>query len=102
MYSNLRPHSNKMVPIPPTPNNPIYTPQNPLGKSSSRPTPLCSYHDSCFPVQYAVMEGTSPRDKMRGTYWDAPKTNWAVWPVIQAGNFWVVPVQYRVFGGQWG
>ena len=42
------------------------------------------------------MEGTDPKEKLRGTYWEALKKNWMVWPVVQAVNFRFVPLQHRV------
>lgn len=42
------------------------------------------------------MEGTDPGDKVRGTYWEALKKNWMLWPAVQAVNFRFVPLEHRV------
>ena len=42
------------------------------------------------------MEGTDPKEKLRGTYWEALKKNWMVWPAVQAVNVRFVPLQHRV------
>ena len=42
------------------------------------------------------MEGTDPKEKLRGTYWEALKKNWMVWPLVQAVNFRFVPLVHRV------
>ena len=44
----------------------------------------------------AIMEGTDPGEKLRGTYWEALKKNWMVWPAVQAVNFRFVPLEHRV------
>lgn len=49
-----------------------------------------------FLSSMAVMEGTSPKDKLDSTYWTALQKNWMVWPVIQAVNFKLVPLHHRV------
>ena len=54
------------------------------------------------------MEGTDPGEKVRGTYWEALKKNWMVWPAVQAVNFKFVPLEHRVLVvnvvslGEWG
>lgn len=50
----------------------------------------------CFLSSMAVMEGTSPKDKLKSTYLDALKKNWMVWPAVQAANFSIVPLEHRV------
>ena len=56
----------------------------------------------------AIMEGTDPGEKVRGTYWEALKKNWMVWPAVQAVNFKFVPLEHRVLVvnvvslGEWG
>ena len=42
------------------------------------------------------MEGTDPKEKLSGTYWEALKKNWMVWPAVQAVNFKFVPLEHRV------
>ena len=42
------------------------------------------------------MEGTDPAEKLRGTYWEALRKNWMVWPAVQAVNFRFVPLEHRV------
>ncbi|TVY19501.1 Protein sym-1 [Lachnellula arida] len=49
-----------------------------------------------FLSSMALMEGTSPKDKLDSTYWNALEKNWMVWPVIQAVNFKLVPLHHRV------
>ena len=44
----------------------------------------------------AVMEGTDPKEKLSGTYFEALKKNWMVWPAVQAVNFKFVPLEHRV------
>ena len=42
------------------------------------------------------MEGSDPKEKLEGAYWQALKKNWMVWPLVQAINFRFVPVQGQV------
>lgn len=42
------------------------------------------------------MEGTSPKEKLESTYWQALSKNWMVWPFIQIVNFKFVPLHHRV------
>lgn len=49
-----------------------------------------------FLTSMSVMEGVKPQEKLKRTYWDALKANWTLWPMVQAGNLWLVPLQYRV------
>ena len=42
------------------------------------------------------MEGSSPREKLEGTYWTALQKNWMLWPAVQAINFKLVPLEHRV------
>lgn len=51
---------------------------------------------ACFLSSMAVMEGTSPAEKLRSTWLDAYKKNWMVWPAVQTANFAVVPLEHRV------
>jgi protein Mpv17 len=44
----------------------------------------------------AIMEGSSPKDKLESTYWNALSKNWMVWPFVQAINFKFVPLHHRV------
>ncbi|KAE8449509.1 Protein required for ethanol metabolism [Mollisiaceae sp. DMI_Dod_QoI] len=50
----------------------------------------------CFLSSMAIMEGTSPKDKLDKSYWTALKSNWMVWPFIQVVNFKFVPLHHRV------
>jgi protein Mpv17 len=50
----------------------------------------------CFLSSMAIMEGTSPKDKLEKTYWKALSANWMVWPFIQIVNFKFVPLHHRV------
>ncbi|KAL2135514.1 hypothetical protein VTI74DRAFT_8245 [Chaetomium olivicolor] len=44
----------------------------------------------------AVLEGSSPQEKLGKNYWDALKTNWMIWPFVQMVNFKLVPLQHRL------
>lgn len=50
----------------------------------------------CFLSSMALMEGSSPKDKLESTYWTALSKNWMVWPFVQAINFTIVPLHHRV------
>lgn len=45
----------------------------------------------------AYMEGSDPKEKLQGAYWEALKKNWMLWPAVQAVNFKFVPLEHRVF-----
>ena len=49
-----------------------------------------------FLSSMAIMEGTSPKDKLEKTYWTALQKNWMVWPFVQAINFKLIPLHHRV------
>lgn len=51
----------------------------------------------CFLSSMAIMEGTSPKDKLESAYWPALQKNWMLWPAVQAVNFKLVPLEHRVF-----
>jgi hypothetical protein len=42
------------------------------------------------------LKGESPVQNVREKWWDALKANWMVWPAVQAVNFGLVPLQYRI------
>ena len=42
------------------------------------------------------MEGNDPKNKLDKSYWSGLKANWTLWPAVQAINFKVVPLDYRV------
>ena len=42
------------------------------------------------------MEGSDPKKKLESTYWNALKSNWMLWPAVQAINFKFVPLEHRV------
>lgn len=44
----------------------------------------------------AVLEGSSPKEKLDKSYVDTLQTNWMVWPFVQMVNFKFVPLQHRV------
>ena len=50
----------------------------------------------CFLSSMAIMEGTSPKDKLDSAYWTALQKNWMLWPFVQAINFKFVPLDHRV------
>ncbi|KAK4242682.1 hypothetical protein C8A03DRAFT_29112 [Achaetomium macrosporum] len=49
-----------------------------------------------FLSSMAVLEGTSPKEKLARSYKDALTTNWMVWPFVQMVNFKLVPLQHRL------
>lgn len=49
-----------------------------------------------FLSSMAIMEGSSPKDKLGSTYSTALQKNWMVWPAVQAVNFKLVPLEHRV------
>ncbi|PMD33704.1 hypothetical protein L207DRAFT_571181 [Hyaloscypha variabilis F] len=49
-----------------------------------------------FLSSMAIMEGTSPKEKLEKSYWTALTKNWMVWPFVQAINFKLVPLHHRV------
>ena len=44
----------------------------------------------------AIMEGSDPKEKLEKSYWNGLKANYMVWPVVQAINFRLVPLEHRV------
>ena len=42
------------------------------------------------------MEGSDPKKKLDDAYWNALKSNWMLWPAVQAVNFKFVPLEHRV------
>ncbi|KAK0734213.1 hypothetical protein B0T26DRAFT_60313 [Lasiosphaeria miniovina] len=44
----------------------------------------------------AVLEGGSPRAKLRQSYWTALGSNYLIWPFVQLVNFRLVPLQHRL------
>ncbi|KIW08577.1 uncharacterized protein PV09_00541 [Verruconis gallopava] len=53
-------------------------------------------HMCVFLSSMAVLEGSSPADKLRSTYSTALRKNWQVWPAVQFVNFAFVPLELRV------
>jgi protein Mpv17 len=49
-----------------------------------------------FLSSMAVLEGTSPKEKLAKSYSDALLTNWMIWPFVQMVNFKLVPLQHRL------
>ncbi len=49
-----------------------------------------------FLSSMAILEGTSPREKLEKTYGTALRTNYYVWPLVQGVNFKLVPLEHRV------
>jgi protein Mpv17 len=49
-----------------------------------------------FLSSMAVLEGSSPREKLARNYSDALLTNWMIWPFVQMVNFKLVPLQHRL------
>lgn len=53
-------------------------------------------HLFCFLTSMSIMEGSDPWEKLRNGFWPTFKTNVGVWSTVQAINFSVVPLEYRV------
>jgi Mpv17 / PMP22 family len=49
-----------------------------------------------FLSSMAYMEGVDPKERLRSKYIEVIKTNWLVWPGVQAVNFTLVPLHHRV------
>ncbi|KAK3300189.1 uncharacterized protein B0H64DRAFT_380226 [Chaetomium fimeti] len=49
-----------------------------------------------FLSSMAVLEGTSPAEKLQRSYSEALLTNWMIWPFVQMVNFKLVPLQHRL------
>ncbi|KAI9654162.1 MAG: Protein required for ethanol metabolism [Alyxoria varia] len=50
----------------------------------------------CFLSTMALLEGSSPKDKLKQNFLPALKKNWMVWPGVQIVNFKFVPLESRV------
>ncbi|KAF7513766.1 Protein required for ethanol metabolism [Endocarpon pusillum] len=50
----------------------------------------------CFLSSMAILEGSSPGEKLEKSYFAGLKANWLVWPAVQAINFSIVPLHHRV------
>lgn len=49
-----------------------------------------------FLSSMAIMEGSSPTEKLKSTYGTVLAKNWMVWPGVQLINFKFVPLEHRV------
>ncbi|KAK3329494.1 hypothetical protein B0H66DRAFT_27380 [Apodospora peruviana] len=49
-----------------------------------------------FLSSMAVLEGSSPQQKLERSYGEALKTNYMIWPFVQLVNFKLVPLDHRV------
>ena len=49
-----------------------------------------------FLSSMAVLEGGSPREKLRKNYFNALRANYMIWPFVQGVNFKLVPLEHRV------
>lgn len=49
-----------------------------------------------FLSSMAVMEGSSPSEKLQQSYLPGLQKNWLVWPPVQLINFKFVPLEMRV------
>lgn len=49
-----------------------------------------------FLSSMAYLEGADPKERLRSKYVEVLKTNWMVWPGVQALNFAFVPLHHRV------
>ncbi|VUC26542.1 unnamed protein product, partial [Clonostachys rosea] len=52
--------------------------------------------NAAFLTSMALLEGTSPREKLSKNYWAALKMNYMIWPAVQTVNFSFVPLQYQL------
>ncbi|KAF8848770.1 sym-1 [Acephala macrosclerotiorum] len=67
-----------------------------LARVAADQTIFASTNLFCFLSSMAIMEGTSPKDKLEKSYWTALQSNWMIWPFIQVVNFKFVPLHHRV------
>lgn len=67
-----------------------------LARVAADQTIFASTNLFCFLSSMAIMEGTSPKDKLEKSYWTALSSNWMVWPWIQMVNFKLIPLHHRV------
>ncbi|KAL9614515.1 MAG: hypothetical protein Q9167_000965, partial [Letrouitia subvulpina] len=67
-----------------------------IARVATDQTVFASTNLFCFLSSMAIMEGTSPKDKLDSTYRTALAKNWMVWPWVQAANFTLVPLEHRV------
>ena len=44
----------------------------------------------------AILEGSSPAEKLNHSYFAALKMNYLIWPAVQLVNFRFVPLQHRL------
>ncbi|KAJ5128257.1 hypothetical protein N7448_001974 [Penicillium atrosanguineum] len=51
---------------------------------------------TCFLSSMAIMEGSSPMEKLKSSWGPAYKANLFVWPFVQGANFAFVPLELRV------
>ena len=49
-----------------------------------------------FLSSMAVLEGSSPSEKLGRSYGDALRTNYMIWPFVQLVNFKLVPLEHRL------
>jgi len=49
-----------------------------------------------FLSSMAVLEGSSPREKLERNYASALRANYMIWPLVQAVNFSLVPLEHRL------
>ncbi|OJJ85918.1 Mpv17/PMP22 family protein [Aspergillus glaucus CBS 516.65] len=49
-----------------------------------------------FLSSMSLLEGNDPREKLQRMYWEALRTNWTIWPILQGLNLYLVPLQFRV------
>ncbi|TLD28655.1 hypothetical protein PspLS_03540 [Pyricularia sp. CBS 133598] len=49
-----------------------------------------------FLSSMAILEGTSPQEKLKSTYFTALTSNYMLWPFVQLVNFKFVPLHHRV------
>ena len=49
-----------------------------------------------FLSSMAVLEGSSPSEKLQRNYYNALSTNYMIWPFVQLVNFKLVPLEHRL------
>jgi protein Mpv17 len=53
-------------------------------------------HLFCFLSYMSIMEGSSPKEKLRTVFWPTYKANVTLWPAVQLVNFSIIPLEHRV------
>jgi protein Mpv17 len=67
-----------------------------IGRVLADQTIFASTNLFVFLSTMAILEGGSPQEKLKKSYFSGLKANWMVWPPVQAANFSIVPLEHRV------